>query len=209
MADDDSGSIVYIMGTKERRAKKEHRLLHQFSECILSVSNSVRSGYAAENAFLESMKDMEMMFGKEAEILEELRIIKGGLASQFPLERLLLDMAYRTKLGEVEEFAEVFAITKRNGGSLAEVISSTARRISSELSLEEEINTILASKRLEQKIMNFIPFFLVIYLEITTPGYFDMFFGSLSGVALMTMFLIWYMIAYGLSEYILWRMVKE
>lgn len=201
---------LYVLWEKRKENEEKDRLLlQQFSECILSVGSSVRSGYAAENAFLESMEDMEMMFGKDAEILVELKIIKGGLASHASLEGLLQDMGWRTKLKEVQEFAEIFAITKRNGGNLADVISMTARQIADGISLEEEMNTMLASKRLEQKIMNVIPFLLVIYLEITTPGYFDMFFGDFTGIALMTLFLIWYMAAYGLSEYILWRLAKQ
>jgi len=186
--------------------KKKKILLQQFSECIMSVSGSVKAGYAAENAFVESIKDMEMMYGEEAEILKELKLIKGGLASHFSLEKLLHDMGRRTGLEEIKEFAEIFAITKRNGGSLAGVIQMTAGEISGKVLVEEEIRTTLASKRLEQKIMNGVPFLLVIYLEFTTPGYFEMFFRDFSGIALMTLFLIWYMAAYGLSEYILWKL---
>ena len=197
----------YILWEQKKERNKKRRILRQqFSECILSVAGSVKAGYAAENAFVESIKDMEMMYGEEAEILEELRQVKGGLASHFSLEKLLHDMGWRTGLEEVKEFAEIFTITKRNGGSLAGVIQMTAREISDKIMLGEEIRTTLASKRLEQKIMNGIPFLLVIYLEFTTPGYFEMFFRDFSGIILMTLFLIWYIAAYGLSEYILWRL---
>ena len=200
-------AALYILWEdRKERDKKNRQLLRQFCECILSVGSSVRSGYAAENAFLESMKDMEMMFGKEAGILQELKMLQGGLENHTPLEKLLWDMGRRTGLEEVQEFAEIFAITKRNGGNLADVIHMTAREISDGMVLEEEINTLLASKRLEQKIMNLIPFLIVIYLEFTTPGYFAMFFGDISGVTVMTLFLIWYVAAYGLSEGILWRL---
>ena len=191
---------------KKDMDKKKKILLQQFGECILSVAGSVKAGYAAENAFAESIKDMEMMYGEEAEILEELKQIKGGLASHFSLEILLHDMGRRTELEEIKEFAEIFAITKRNGGSLAGVIQMTAGEISGKMLVEEEIRTTLASKRLEQKIMNAVPFGLVIYLEFTTPGYFEMFFRDFPGIALMTLFLIWYVAAYGLSEYILWKL---
>ena len=113
----------------------------------MSVAGSVKAGYAAENAFMESIKDMEMMYGKGAEILEELKQIKGGLASHFSLEKLLHDMGRRTELEEVKEFAEIFTITKRNGGSLAGVIQMTAGEISDKIMLGEEIRTTLASKR--------------------------------------------------------------
>ncbi len=201
---------LYIWWERRKNDERKNRIfLQQFSECILSVNNSVRSGYAAENAFLESRKDMEMMFGSDAEIVQELALIRRGLSNHFPIEKLLHDMGQRTGLIEVKEFAEIFAIAKQSGGSLADVIGTTSRKITQQIAVEEEIDTILSAKKLEQKIMNLIPFFMVIYLEITTPGYFDMFFDNFSGVVMMTGFLLWYMTAYGMSEYILWRMMKE
>ena len=193
------------LNRRKAARSKSRQLKRQFGECILSVEGAVRAGYAAENAFVESIKDMEMMYGPDARILEELFHIKGGLVNHVPLEKLLREMGQRTGLGEVQEFAEVFAITKRNGGSLAQIIRLTADRINGSLAMEEEIRTLLASKRLEQQIMNLTPFLLVGYLQLTTPGYFDMFFRDLTGVLMMTAFLIWYIAAYGLGEYILWK----
>lgn len=193
---------------KKKENIRRKRLLQQFAECLLSVTGSVKAGYAVENAFLESMKDMDMMFGREAEILEELQYIKGGLINHISLERLLEDVGLRTELEEVGEVAQMLAITRRNGGSLAEVVSMMSGEINDRIILEEEMDTVLASKRLEQKIMNGMPFILVLYLESTTPGYFEMFFRNLEGVLMMTAFLIWYMAAYALSEYILWKLCK-
>jgi len=200
------GVWLFLRRMDGKIAEEKGQLSEQFKECILAVSSSLRAGYSVENAFVECLQDMEMMYGEEAEILKELKLIKGGLASHFSLEKLLHDMGRRTGLEEIKEFAEIFAITKRNGGSLAGVIQMTAGEISGKVLVEEEIRTTLASKRLEQKIMNGVPFLLVIYLEFTTPGYFEMFFRDFSGIALMTLFLIWYMAAYGLSEYILWKL---
>lgn len=195
----------------ENRKKERDRnevFLKQFEDCILSVCSCVRSGYAAENAFLESIKDMELMYGKDAQILKELRIIKGGLDNHSSLEQLLKAMGIRTQLREVMEFADVFEIAKQNGANMAEVIESTARQISANRYLQEEMKTVLASKILEGKIMKGMPFLLMIYVESTTPGYFSIFYGNTEGVLVMSLFLLWYMAAYALSECILWRLKK-
>lgn len=193
---------------KKRGRTGDRELLKQFGECILSVSSAMKAGYAAENAFLESMKDMEMMYGRSAEILGYLREIKGGLANHLPLEALLQEMAEKTGLKEIREFSEVFAITKRNGGNLADIIQMTAEDIRARLNGEAEIRTVLASRQMEQRIMNAMPFLLVMYLELTTPGYFDMFFQDISGTLIMTLFLIWYAGAYCLSEYVFWKVLE-
>lgn len=194
---------------KKQIQEKQEILLQQFEECILSVCSCVRSGYAAENAFVESMKDMELIYGKNAAILKELRIIKGGLESRNSLEQLLFEMGNRTQLREIKEFAEVFAIAKQNGANMSEVIKSTAGQISADRYLKEEMKTILASKILEGRIMNYIPFFLMTYVECTTPGYFAVFYGNTRGVLLMTVFLIWYMGAYAFTEAILWKLKRD
>lgn len=203
-------AFAYIWWERKKQVQENQDiLLQQFEECILSVCSCVRSGYAAENAFVESMKDMELMYGKNANILKELCIIKGGLESHSSLEQLLFDMGSRTQLREIKEFAEVFVIAKQNGANMSEVIKSTAGQISADRYLKEEMKTILASKILEGRIMNFIPFFLMIYVECTTPGYFAVFYGNTRGVLLMTVFLIWYISAYAFAEAILWKLKKD
>lgn len=199
--------MLVVMDRKKAAKDRDKRLRQQFGECILSVGGAVKAGYAAENAFVESMRDMEMMYGSDAEILEELVQIRGGLENHLTLERLLQDMGQRTRLKEIQEFAEIFAITKRNGGCLTDIIQMTANNIRTNAAAEEEIRTLLASRRLEQKVMNLTPFLLVLYLQMTTPGYFDMFFRDFTGRVMMTGFLMWYMVAYGLSERILWSAV--
>lgn len=190
---------------KKEYAEKKEMLLRQFGECILSVGNSVRSGYAVENAFVESIEDMKMMYGPEADILNELIILKGGLCNHIPIENLLEEMGRRTTLQEVCEFAEIFKIAKKSGGNTADVISMTAEMINNRMNLKEDIYTIQAAGRLEQKIMNLVPLGLLLYMELTTPGYFDMYYANMQGRLLMTLFLVWYIGAYGFSEMILWN----
>ena len=197
-------SVLYIWWemNKERQRRKKY-LVREFGECILSVAGSVKAGYAVENAFLESMADMRMMYGPEADILKELNYIKGGLSNHVPLEKLLREMGARTGLVEISEFADIFEITKRSGGNLADVIAMTAQAINRKASLEEELIVMQAARRLEQKIMNMVPFFLMAYMEITSPGYFDMYYADVGGRLIMTLFLVWYMAAYAASEYVL------
>ena len=49
----------------------------------------------------------------------------------------------------------------------------TAQVIRDKMQVKEEIMTLTASRQFEQKIMNMIPFFMVPYVEGTSPGFFD------------------------------------
>lgn len=193
------GAFVYNRQQK-RRHKQEQQLLVEFKECVLSVAGSLKAGYAVENAFAESISDIEVMFGADARMVAELEKLQRGLRNNETLESLLQDMARRSGLEEIREFAEVFAIAKRNSGNIPDTIELYSKIISGKLELEAELQTLLAAKQLEQKVMNIMPFVIVLYLEYSNPGYFDMMYHSLFGVAVMTACLAVYLCAFGLSE---------
>lgn len=194
------GGLFVFWRQKKRKRNRERQLLIQFKECVLSVAGSLKAGYAVENAFQESISDMQVMFGENCEMVEELQVICNGLHNNKTLEELLRGLAQRSGLEEVLEFAEVFGIAKRNSGNITETIDIYSKIIAGKLELEAEIETLLAAKRLEQKVMNGMPFLIVLYLEYSNPGYFDMMYHNLFGVAIMTVCLGVYLCAYALSE---------
>ncbi len=195
------GLFVY-----ERQIKKETQLqklhLEQFKECVLSVLGVLKAGYAVENAFGESIADMEVMYGKGCWIAEEIKMLCRGIRNNKTLEEMLAELANRSRLPEISEFAEVFAIAKRSSGNIPESIELYSRIITDKLELAAELETLLAAKRLEQKVMDVMPFLMVLYLEYSNPGYFDMMYHNLLGVLIMTGCLLVYLVAYGMSEHI-------
>lgn len=185
---------------RKRRREQELYFLEQFKECILSVAASLRAGYAVENAFLESMGDMRMMFGEDCDMLAQLRIFEKGLRNNETLENLLYTMAKRKDNEDVLEFAEVFSIAKRSSGNVTDTIVIYSGIITQKLEGMQEIQTLLAAKRLEQKVMNVMPFIIVLYLEYSNPGYFNMMFHNWLGVLIMTGCLLGYLVAFVMAE---------
>jgi tight adherence protein B len=196
----------YLRSRVKAKATANRRILRQqFKECILSVSASMQAGYAVENAFLDSLPDMTMLYGEKAMICREINMIKRGLVLNQTLDELLWDFGKRSGVDEIAEFAEVFSIAKRSGGNLGEVIIQCAGLISHRTESEEEIQTLLTNKRLEQKIMNVMPFGILLYVESGNPAYFADLYHNFSGAAIMTICLAVYLAAYTLSERILER----
>ena len=118
-------------------------------------------------------------------------------------------MAERLDIEEIREFADVLAIGKRGGGSIPEIIDATSRIISQKLQVAEELETLLANKTLEQKVMNAMPFAVVFYLEWSNPGYFDMLYEGYAGRLLMTGCLVAYLASYWFSRTILQKIYEE
>src|SRR5699024_4550984 len=97
----------------------------------------------------------------------------------------------------------VFNAARRSGGDLVAIIDHTAGVIRDKAQVKEEIANMTAAKRLEQRIMNMIPFFLIFYIDRASLGFFDMIYGTAAGRILMTICLGVYGIAFWLAKRIL------
>ena len=191
---------------KEKRdlaMKRSREIGIQFRDAILSVSTNQKAGYSVENAFGEAVNDMVLLYGKNSLIVKELSLVMKGLRNNVTLERLLTDLGERSGNPEVAEFAQVFAVAKRSGGNMTQMIGDTAEVIGERLSVENEIDVLLASKKMEAKIMEVVPFFIILYIGITSPGFFDPLYHNMTGILIMTGALALYLFAYLLSEKII------
>lgn len=197
------GVFCYRMCERQKTLKQRMQLAEQFRECILAVATALQAGYSIENAFLECAQDMELMFGSRSVICQELVCIRRGLRINLSLEELLLDFAKRSGCNEVEQFAKVFALAKRNGGNMAEIIRNAAMRIGKKIEIQKEVEIQLSGRRMELRVMKWIPFGILIYINISNPGYFDSLYHNFGGVALMTCCLLAYLAAVLLGEWIL------
>ena len=60
-----------------------------------------------------------------------------------------------------------------------------------------------AAKRFEQSIMNIIPILIVIYIDLTSPGFFDLMYSTIIGRIIMTVCLVAYIVAVLMAKKIL------
>ena len=59
-------------------------------------------------------------------------------------------------------------------------------RISAKIEVEREVDTVIAGKKLEGKIMSVMPFLILTYLNIASKEFIDPLYGNLSGVFVMS-----------------------
>lgn len=202
----------YLLLRYIRRQKLEGRrreLTVEFKECILSVSASLQAGYAVENAFLESREDMRNLFGEESMIYEELEVLRRGLIINITLEEQLADLGERSGIEEIRQFAGMLAIAKRGGGNLPEMIRTSAELISQKVETRQEIDVVLAGKKMEQNMMRLMPFGIVWYVGSTNPGYFQPMYHNPEGVCIMSLCLAVYFGALALGEKVFGRIERE
>lgn len=203
------GVLCFRSLRRKKLEKVRQELATQFRECILSAATSLQAGYSAENAFLECGKDMKLMYGENAPICKELNLIRRGLMINISLEELLQDLAQRSDCEEISQFARIFSLAKRSSGNMAEIIKSSAALIGKQLEQRQEIQTLLAGRRMELNIMKAMPFGILFYISVGTPGYFDVLYHNLTGVAVMTGCLAVYLAAYMMGEAVMNKLAAE
>lgn len=185
---------------KQKIRERQDQLCCQFKDSITYAAASLAAGYSIENSFREAYKEMRMQYGEKALMVEELRYMNSCLSLNIPLEQLLHDFANRSGLEDVRSFCEVFVFAKRSGGDFIQIIHLTALRISEKNELLETIQTEISGKRMEQKIMNLMPLFILLYVDVSFGDYLDGMYHNALGVVVMTVCLIVYLSAYFLSE---------
>ncbi len=180
------GIFFFKRKGKELSKKQKELLKVQFKEAILCISAGMRAGYSAENAVRESYTDMRRMYGEKGLICRELQYMIGGMNNNIPIEELLHGFGNRSGVDEIREFGDIFAIAKKNGGNIGQVIAETVEIISRKLEVDREIATLISAKKLEQNIMNFVPFFILAYVNATSKGFFQMLYHNPAGIIIMT-----------------------
>ena len=195
--------IILIRERRNMVQKRRHELMLQFREMMHAVIASLQAGYSVENAFVHSYEDMRLLYGSDAMISKELKLIARRLKNNENIEDALDDLAARAHIQDITDFAEVFRIAKRSGGDLPAILHNTADLISDRIEVEREISMQISSKKMEQKIMDLVPFGIILYIDTTSPGFFDPLYHSVFGVAVMSVMLTVYIAAYLLAEKIL------
>ena len=174
-------------------AKRRQELLLQFKEALSVLSSFLSAGYSTENAFRASVPELRHLFSPDAMIVREFEQIVHGMSLHKPVELLLSDFAYRSGLEDAANFAEVFSVAKKKGGHLVKIISHTASVIRDKIQLSEDILTMNAARRYEQRIMNLVPFLIIVYMNFTSPDFFRTLYTTLLGRITMTFCLLVYL----------------
>ncbi|HWR61227.1 MAG TPA: type II secretion system F family protein [Clostridia bacterium] len=177
--------------TKEIIRKRKDELNLQFREALYSIATSLSAGKSIETAFRDSQKELSIQYpDPETYILAELRLINQRIEMNETVEEAVAEFAARSHLEDIVNFTEVFSICKRTGGNLVHVVRNTVEIISEKIDVKQEINVLLTEKRLEYKVLNLIPVFIVLMLSTSAEEFMAPVFTEPLGRAAMTLALM-------------------
>lgn len=197
------GVLYYRMERQLLYQRKKDQAREQFKELMLLVSAGQKAGYSAENAFLSSYGDMKALYGQDSSICRMICILKSGRKNNISFISLWKRMGRQLNIAEISEFACIYEIAYKSSGNMAAVMEKTALIIVHKIETDNEIKVLLSARRLEQKIMNVMPFFIILYISLTSPGYFNGLYHSVWGALIMSLCLLIYLGAYALSVQII------
>lgn len=195
------GFLVYIYSwQKEECQKKEQEFREQFRTGIQTMAAALNVGYSVENAIRETAKDMKPLFKKECRIRREFARMIHQLDMNQTVEQVMTGLSERVNQEDVTSFVTVFITSKRTGGDSISIIRNAVRDISEKIEVEKEIQTLLAAKKLEFKVMCLIPFGIILYMRLAFPEFMNVLYGNLLGAVLMSICLGIYIAAYRIGK---------
>ena len=185
-------------------AKRRTQFKKQFLSGITLLGDYLKSGYSVENAIVKSVRELTELWGKNSDIVREWQKMAAELRIARTPEALFRELGTRSRIPEIREFSELFAIVKRSGEQLAEIVKDTANLLSEQFAVEEQIRTTTAAKRFEQRVMDVMPLAILLYIRLSSPDLLTPLYTGLFGRVLMTCCLA----LYGFAIYLAGRILK-
>ena len=176
--------------------KRRESLNIQFNDALHAMQIALGAGYSMENAITACVNDLKGIYGTHEPIVQEFEYIKKQLRISVPVEVLFMDLGNRSQVEDIQNFASIYAIAKRSGGDVNAILNKTARMIEEKIETSKEISASIAAKRMEQLIMSIVPCGIILYVQLTSPGYMEVLYGNMVGIAVMTACLFLYVMAF-------------
>lgn len=180
------------------RRKKELNI--QFKDMLYSLSSSISAGKSVETAFRDVLRDLSVLYPDPGTfIIAEVGLMIRRLEMNDTIESALSDFAGRAGLTDVDNFTDVFITCKRTGGDIMEVIRNSSSIINDKIEVRQEIDTLLAQRRFEQKVLNLVPVAMILLLSMTAYDYMEPVFTTAAGRLVMSAALLLLTVAYFIS----------
>ena len=119
--------------------ERKKQLNYQFKDALNALSVAVQAGYSVENAITACVRDLERLYERGSDIVEEFRWIENQKMVSVPVEELFLDFGERSGIEDIQNFASVFYTAKRTGGDMENVIQKVARMMGDKIDVKKEI----------------------------------------------------------------------
>jgi len=178
--------LAYSIIGKDTTVKKKKRMMSgKLREFLICLEPHLGTSGTFPKAFEGAVKDYERMYGKD-ELYGSLSVCNTGFSLNESTGEVLVSMARRIDIEDAYLFAESIDICEDTGGNLMEITKHTIGMISEKIRLEKDIETVLASCRLEQLLISVIPAAILVLLSVGADSYLSPLYVTTGGRIAMT-----------------------
>ena len=171
---------------KSRSATRRKELAAQFKDLLFSLSASFQSGRHMSEAIREARVNMLEIYPADAPINSELELMVRRMGAGGESEReVLFDFAGRSGSEDARNFADVYFTCLTTGGDLCGVVNRTAGILIEKISIRRDIDTLMAQKKYEAKLLTGVPFVILLYLRLSSPEYLVPLYTTAMGLGVM------------------------
>jgi len=191
------GSVFfYIRWIRNKMERMKWNLNLQFRDALAGMASSLGAGYSIENSVNEALESLRCIYQEEEPIVREYVRMNERIQLNCTVEQVFFELAERTQVEDIHNFAWILYTAKRTGGDLLKITRNTSNIISERIEVSREIRTVIAAKKLESNIMSFVPAAIIAYLRLGCRGFLDSLYGSPRGILIMTILFSVYIAAY-------------
>jgi len=172
---------------QSKAGARRRELAAQFKDMLFSLSASFQSGRHMREAILEARENMLEIYPAGAPINAELDLMARRMGAGGESEReALFDFARRSGSEDARNFADVYYTCLTTGGDLCGVVNRTAGAILEKMTIRRELDTVMAQKKYEAKLLTGVPYMILLYLRFSSPAYLEQLYTTAAGLCVMT-----------------------
>ena len=188
---------------KQEDARLKWKLNLQFQDALVGMTSALSAGYSVENSITEALVDLRCIYKENDLIIQQFQQMEKKIRLNATIEEAFFEFANQSGIDDVLNFAWILFTAKRTGGDLLKITRNTSSMISERIEVNREIQTVITGKQLESKIMSLVPGGIIVYLKVGCAGFLDPLYGNVPGIMVMSVVLIFYFLAYQLSNEII------
>ena len=171
--------------------RRRRKLRDQFRDVLYSFSSSFALGAHMEEAMELASYQNADIYGADSDMNAELvHMIKKMRDVAGSDVELWNDLAIRSGLEDIYDFAKVFSACRDAGGNLVQAVDRAAVLIVEKINIENEMRTLFSQKKTEGRMMAIMPIAMIVFLRLSSPGYLSLMYETILGKILMTLALI-------------------
>lgn len=191
--------VIWKIDRENYRDKQKSKIKGEFKNLIVCLAGNLGAGYALENAFVMSLRDIKKQ-DEKCVLGQYEQLITNELACNVSLADILIRIAKKSDVDEIQGLSSMIVASKRYGGDIIHLIKQYSKNITDQNATQTEIDSLLAAKKLEGKVMILAPLAMILYMKLTNPSYMNILYTTLLGKIIMSACLIIMLVAIVMTE---------